>query len=261
MRIQMWEALATFVCLKLPMPNKLWAFVGFCSPKIVLKVSEIFLQNPPLAAAGRLSSCLQPSVGAPRANGPPGRPQHPAGSAPHPIPCTAAHLPLRAGLWPGFRTRTLAEARGSGSRGRAGPGGAAQRTWARRQVGRVAWTGTRPRAGEERQAWAGPAGGGQVLGARRAASAATALGPPPPSARDELHPEKGLLQAGRQQDRLGAAQDLRVPDAHRQRGLWLRVVRHPLPRACATRGRRGRPGHRARPLVGAQAPGRGRGLR
>lgn len=148
-----------------------------------------------------------------------------------------------------------------GSRGRAGPGGAAQRTWARRQVGRVAWTGTRPRAGEERQAWAGTAGGGQVLGARRAASAATALGPPTPSARDELHPEKGLLQAGRQQDRLGAAQDLRVPDAHRQRGLWLRVVRHPLPRACATRGRRGRPGHRARPLVGARAPGRGRGLR
>lgn len=99
--------------MKLPIPNKLWAFVGFCSPKIVLKISEIFLQNPPLAAAGRLSSCLLPSVGAPRANGPPGRPQHPAGSPPHPIPCTAAHLPLRAGLWPGFRTRTLAEARGS----------------------------------------------------------------------------------------------------------------------------------------------------
>ena len=133
-----------------------------------------------------------------------------------------------------------------GSRGRAGPGVAAQRTWARRQVGRVAWTGTRPRAGEEREAWAGTAGtagGGQVLGARRAASAATALGPPTPSARDELHPEKGLLQAGRQQDRLGAAQDLRVPDAHRQRGLRLSVVRpSPYPAPARPLGRRGAPG-------------------
>ena len=76
------------------------------------------------------------------------------------------------------------------------------------------------------------------------------------------HPEKGLLQAGRQQDRLGAAQDLRVPDAHRQRGLRLSVVRpSPYPAPARPLGRRGRLGHRARPLVGAQAPGRGRGLR
>uniref|UniRef100_G1TYT9 mitogen-activated protein kinase n=1 Tax=Oryctolagus cuniculus TaxID=9986 RepID=G1TYT9_RABIT len=62
-------------------------------------------------------------------------------------------------------------------------------------------------------------------GAVRTAGAAAVPGPQPRlGARDEPHPEKGLLQAGRQQDRLGAAQDLRVPDARRQRGLRRRVV-------------------------------------
>lgn len=78
---------------------------------------------------------------------------------------------------------------------------------------------------------------GRVLGARRAANAGAVLGPPRLGARDELHAEKGLLQAGRQQDCLGAAQDLRVPDARRQRGVWRCVVRPPGQRAAG--GRRG----------------------
>ncbi|EDL22589.1 mitogen activated protein kinase 13, isoform CRA_b, partial [Mus musculus] len=42
--------------------------------------------------------------------------------------------------------------------------------------------------------------------------------------RDEPHSEKGLLQAGHQQDCLGATQDLPGARARRQRGLWSGVV-------------------------------------
>lgn len=130
----------------------------------------------------------------------------------------APGAPGRAGRWDARRARDPALVRGRSEAGRGG-----QR-----------------RAGAGRL-W--PAGGGRVLGAPRAVKAGAALGPPSLGARDELHPEKGLLQAGRQQDQLGAAQDLRVPDAHRQRGLWRRVVRPPGLRAAGrVRGARGASG-------------------
>lgn len=97
------------------------------------------------------------------------------------------------------------------------------------------------------------AGTGPVLGAPPAASTAAALEPPRLGARDEPHPEKGLLQAGRQQDRLGAAQDLSVPDARWQRGLWRRVVR---PLGLRARwGTRGAPGASGRTDGGHPGPG------
>lgn len=131
------------------------------------------------------------------------------------------------------------------------------------QVGRAAGR-PRPRAGggrgEERAVRGGRCrdrDGGLVLGAPWAANAAASLRQPRSGARDEPHAEKGLLQAGRQQDRLGAAQDLPVPDARRQRGLWLRVVRSPG--LCALwgtgRGAKGLPGRRGGPTAAAQVTG------
>ena len=213
-------------------------------PKIVFRISgEIFLQSPALEESGRLYLPALRHPWEPLGSiGPPAPPQHTTGSTPSlqgGSPAASSWSVVRAPNSRGWRKS------GSPACRRAGLGVAAGRTWASRQVGRGAGRPGPPpshgvgRSGRRGAGTAGTVGGGRVLGAWRAANVAIALGPPRLSARDEPHLEKGLLQAGRQQDRLGAAQDLRVPDARRQRGLRRRVVRPPGMCAGAGGGRGG----------------------
>lgn len=209
-------------------------------PKIVFRISgEILLQSPALEESGRL---YLPAVRHPweplGSIGPPAPPQHTTGST----------LSLQ-GSSPAASSWSVVRAPNSGAGGNRAPQVAVWQAWAwlRGAPGRAGKWDAGPagapalaQGGEERAARGGHRGDrgrGRVLGAWRAANVPIALGPPRLSAQDELHLEKGLLQAGRQQDRLGAAQDLRVPDARRQRGLRRRVVRPPG--LCAGVGARG----------------------
>lgn len=114
----------------------------------------------------------------------------------------------------------------SPERGRRGEPGRG-RTWARRQV-------RRPTGEERAQGGRGPRRDTRA-GSPRAATAAAAQGRHH-GVRNEPHPEKGFLQAGHQQDRLGAAQDLPGAGARRQRGLRSCVVRPGDPRRQRRRG-------------------------
>lgn len=143
-----------------------------------------------------------------------------AGQAPLP----AGHPAPAAGGW---RGPGASEGDGrSPERGRRGEPGRG-RTWARRQV-------RRPTGEERGRGGRGPRRDTRA-GSPRPATAAAAQGRHH-GVRDELHPEKGFLQAGHQQDRLGAAQDLPGAHARRQRGLRSCVVRPGDPRRQRGRG-------------------------
>lgn len=206
---------------------------------------QISLQSPRLQSAGRpCPPASQPQAGTPQSVkiSPPR--QHLAEKEPFlqgRAPAPAAGL--RSWRKPGAHGEAVG----------AGPGGAAPGRTGRWDAPRAGPAPARGRSGAGAAA-AATSVGGRVLGTWRAANAAAALEPRGLCARDELHPEKGLLQAGRQQDRLGAAQDLRVPDPRRQRGLWRGVVR-PLG-MHARCGEQGAPGRRGGPTAGARAPGR-----
>lgn len=218
--------------------------MGFCGvlfPKIVLKVSEIFLQNPPLAAAGRLSS-RSALRGGPQQMGPQAD-RSTRWEAPHPIPA-----PRRTCRFAGLRSVPNSTPY---SPRPAGLGGAAQRTWARRRW--AAWPGRGPALAQGvsgrpgRPRGRGPAGSpaGRERSHRAGAAATECPG--------MSHPERA--STSRTSPRPPEPPKTYVSLTHiGSAGPMVGV--ETLSRACATRGRRGRPGHRARPLVGAQAPGR-----
>lgn len=218
--------------LKLSIIKRLWGFVSFCFSKTVFSI--------PGTCSCRGHGCreLGGRVFHPRPYGDPGL------SSPSRAPAPGREAPLPAGQRTchsgsgsaAVLAGTRAVAAGPGGAGRGGaPGGAGR--WDAPRAGPAP---ARGRSGRRGVGAARTADGGRVLGAPRAANAAAALGPQRLSARNEPHPEKGLLQAGRQQDRLGAAQDLLVPNARRQRGLWRGVVR---PLGLRARwGARGTPG-------------------
>lgn len=133
--------------------------------------------------------------------------------------------PRTCSRWPVEPGASAGDGR-SPERGRRGEPGRG-RTWARRQV-------RRPTGEERARGGSGPRRDTRA-GSPRAATAAAAQGRHH-GVRDEPHPEKGFLQAGHQQDRLGAAQDLPGAGARRQRGLRSCVVRPGDPRRRRRRG-------------------------
>lgn len=148
--------------------------MGFCGvlfPQNCLKVSEIFLQSLRWQQLGGCLPALQPSVGAPWGKWAP-RPSRSTGGKRPRTPSLPRRTCRFAGLYGrGLNSGPTAEARGSGSdQGR--PGRAAQRTWARRQVGPRGLDGDPPSRRGGAAGLGRPRGRneGQVLGARRAAS-------------------------------------------------------------------------------------------
>lgn len=243
---KLWAILSTFVYV-CNFPSSESCRVLFCVSEIVFNIAGRSSCRVP--GSRELGGRVFPSLSPMREPLGLSRPSPQGSTWPGSTPsCRAAHLPLRLGCGPGGNPGLSARAVG------AGPGGAAPGRTGRWDAPRAGPAPARGRGGRSRAGAARTSVGGRVPGTWRAANAAAALEPRGLCARDEPHPEKGLLQAGRQQDRLGAAQDLRVPDPRRQRRLWRGVVR-PLG-MHARRGEQGTPGRRGGPTAGAQAPGR-----
>lgn len=137
----------------------------------------------------------------------------------------SCRAPRTCSRWPVEPGASAGDGR-SPERGRRGESGRGL-TWARRQV-------RRPTGEERARGGRGPRRDTRA-GSPRAATAAAAQGRHH-GVRNEPHPEKGFLQAGHQQDRLGAAQDLPGAGARRQRGLRSCVVRPGDPRRQRRRG-------------------------